>query len=124
MNSTRTLDNPIVNPNWLTDPRDQDVANARFKRTRQVFATDSIRPVLRLDDDDGDGESGGEMYPGRNVTSDEEMLEIIRTSAVSIDYTAGTWKMARLGDRDSVVDGDRVYIGTPSLNDTIAMILT
>ncbi|KAL8863149.1 MAG: hypothetical protein Q9178_000524, partial [Gyalolechia marmorata] len=107
INSTSTSDNPVVNPNWLLDPRDQDVAIAGFKRARQVFGTQSIRPVL-LDD-------GRETFPGVNVTTDAEILEAIRKSAVTIDHAACTCAMGRATDRNAVVDAKARVLGVKGL---------
>lgn len=46
INSTDTRDHPLVNPAWLTDPRDIEVAVAAFKRLRQFLASDAIAPVI------------------------------------------------------------------------------
>ena len=46
INSTDTKDHPIVNPNWLTDPRDIEVAVAGFKRGRQILASNSVSPII------------------------------------------------------------------------------
>lgn len=40
ISSADASDNPIINPNWLTDPTDQAVAVAAFKRVRQAFASE------------------------------------------------------------------------------------
>lgn len=38
INSTDTMDPPLINPNWLTAEADVEVAIAGFKRTRQFWA--------------------------------------------------------------------------------------
>ena len=45
ISSADTAENPVINPNWLSDPRDQDIAVAGFKTARQIFATESMKPV-------------------------------------------------------------------------------
>ena len=44
--STDTNDNPVVSPNWLLDPRDQEMAVAAFKRARQVMTQKVIASVV------------------------------------------------------------------------------
>ncbi|KAL8919634.1 MAG: hypothetical protein Q9208_006666 [Pyrenodesmia sp. 3 TL-2023] len=105
VNSTDTARNPIISPNWLLDPRDQEVAVAGFRRARQVFQTESIQPILL----------GEESFPGANVTSDEDILAVIRKSATSIDHAAGTCAMGKVGDRNAVVDSRARVIGVEGL---------
>ncbi|KAL8882351.1 MAG: hypothetical protein Q9198_000639 [Flavoplaca austrocitrina] len=105
INSVDTARNPIISPNWLLDPRDQEVAVAGFKRARQIFQTESIRPILL----------GGEDFPGLNVTSDVDILAVIQKSATSIDHAAGTCAMGKLGDRNAVVDSRARVIGVQGL---------
>ncbi|KAL8989660.1 MAG: hypothetical protein Q9177_001502 [Variospora cf. flavescens] len=105
INSTDTARNPIISPNWLLDPRDQEVAVAGFKRARQIFQTKSIRPILL----------GEENFPGTNVTSDEDILAVIRQSATSINHAAGTCAMGKAGDRHAVVDARARVIGVQGL---------
>ncbi|KAL9611915.1 MAG: hypothetical protein Q9167_003468 [Letrouitia subvulpina] len=106
INSTDTTFNPIISPNWLQDPRDQEVAIAGFKRARQIFQTASMRPVIL---------GGREVFPGANVTSDQDILNVIRKSASSIDHAAGTCKMGKVGDVDAVVDSRARVIGVEGL---------
>ncbi|KAI4191855.1 MAG: hypothetical protein LQ348_003396 [Seirophora lacunosa] len=105
INSTDTARNPIISPNWLLDPRDQEVAVAGFKRAGQIFQTKSIRPILL----------GEEDFLGTNVTSDEDVLAVIRQSATSIDHAAGTCAMGKTGDRNAVVDARASVIGVQGL---------
>ena len=39
INSTDTAVNLIISPNWVLDLRDQEVAIAGFRRTRDIFQT-------------------------------------------------------------------------------------
>jgi choline dehydrogenase len=50
-------DAPLINPNWLTHPADQELAVAAFKRIRQLMDTKIIRDVV----------VGEEIVPGRHV---------------------------------------------------------
>ncbi|KAL8831344.1 MAG: hypothetical protein Q9170_005337 [Blastenia crenularia] len=100
ISSTSTLVNPIVSPNWLTDPRDVEVAIAGFKRARQIFDQPAIHGIT----------SGGEFSPGANVTSDSEILDFIRKTSTTISHAAGTCQMGTEGERSAVVDSRcRVY---------------
>ena len=105
INSTDTSDNPVVSPNWLLDPRDQEVAIAGFKRARQIFQTGGIQPIL----------DGAEAFPGLNVTSDKDILAVIMRSAASIDHAACTCAMGKPTDPNAVVDSRAKVIGVKGL---------
>lgn len=79
-----TADNPIVNPNWLSDPRDQEVAIAAYKRARQIFNSTAMSPVVLE-----------EAYPGVDVSTDEEILDTIRDSALTVWHAAGSNAMGQ-----------------------------
>ena len=72
--SASTDDLPLINPNWLTDPTDQQVAIAGYRRVREAFASDAMSNV-RI---------GEEYFPGAEVQSDEDVLEIIRDTLMTV----------------------------------------
>jgi choline dehydrogenase len=92
--SNNTEVHPLVDPNWLSDPRDQEVAIAGFKRARAVFQSDAVKPILK----------GLEAWPGPDVTTDEQILAAIRLGADTIHHPAGTCKMGQADDHMAVVD--------------------
>lgn len=103
--SANTADNPIVNPNWLTDPRDQEVAVAAFKRARQIMQTPSITPII----------IGEEASPGINVTTDAEILAAIQNGSSTIYHAAATNAMGKADDKMAVVDSKARVIGVEKL---------
>lgn len=96
INSSDTKDHPVVNPNWLADPRDREVAVAGFKRARAVFESNATLPIL----------IGPEAYPGANYTTDQQILEVIQSSSSTIHHAAGTNRMGRASDPMAVVDSE------------------
>lgn len=104
INSTDTATNPIISPNWLSDPRDQDIAVAAFRRGRQLFSTNAIRPIIKA-----------EAFPGTNITTDTEILDIVKKSVNSVYNAAGTNKMGKLDDPMAVVDSKGRVIGVSGL---------
>lgn len=102
--SPDTAIDPVISPNWLTDPRDQDVAIAAFRRGRDLFSTNAIRPIVN-----------SEAYPGTNVTTNEEILEIIKASANSVYNAAGTCKMGKPDDLMAVVSSTCKVFGVENL---------
>lgn len=104
INSTDTAVNPVVDPNWLSDTRDQDIAVAAFRRGRQLFSTKAIRPIVQ-----------SEAFPGSNITTDSQILDIIKKSANSVYNAAGTNQMGELDDPMAVVDSRGRVIGVSGL---------
>ena len=98
-------DAPLINPNWLTDPADIAVAIAGYKRTRQLFATKAMAPVL----------IGQEAFPGPSVQTDAEILHIIRQSLNTVYHAAATNKMGRADDPNAVVDSKARVFGVKNL---------
>ena len=104
INSTDTAINPVVDPNWLSDPRDQDIAVAAFRRGRQLFSTKAIRPIVQ-----------SEAFPGSNITTDSQILDIVKKSANSVYNAAGTNQMGKVDDPMAVVDSHGRVIGVSGL---------
>lgn len=104
INSTDTAVNPVINPNWLSDPRDQDIAIAAFRRGRQLFSTKAIKPIVK-----------GEAFPGVNVTTDAQILDVIKQTTNSVYNAAGTNQMGKVDDPMAVVDSSGRVIGVKGL---------
>lgn len=102
--SSNVSDNPIISPNWLLDPRDQDIAIAAFRRGRDLFKTDALSPIVVK-----------EVYPGTQYKTDEQILAIVRESANSVYNAVGTNKMGAIGDKMAVVDAKGRVIGVKNL---------
>ncbi|KAH8624820.1 Dehydrogenase [Alternaria alternata] len=92
--SSSTAQLPLIDPGWLTDPTDQSVAIAIYKRTRQAFATDAMKRGLA---------DTNEYFPGPNVQTDEQILNTIRNT------------MGKVDDPDAVVDSKARVIGVTGL---------
>lgn len=103
--SKDTMVHPEVNPAWLTDPRDMEVLIAGFKRVRDMFNTDAVAPAL----------IGDEVYPGKKVTSDEQIEEVIRKSADTVFHPAGSCRMGMESDEMAVLDSKARVIGVKGL---------
>lgn len=78
--SPDTADLPVVNPNWLTHPTDQQVAIQSYHRARQFFNSTSMQPVI----------VGDEVFPGMKVQTDEEILSTIMDSFNTVWHAACT----------------------------------
>ncbi|KAJ5898499.1 hypothetical protein N7504_008787, partial [Penicillium tannophilum] len=105
LKSADTSDLPIINPNWLGDTADQDVAIAMFKRMRQAFQSEAMAPVI----------IGDEYYPGTGVQSDSEILEFIKNNVMTLWHAACTCKMGTSDDDMAVVDSQARVFGVNGL---------
>ncbi|KAJ5604826.1 hypothetical protein N7510_009980 [Penicillium lagena] len=91
---------PVVNPNWLDNPADKEVAILTFKRIRQAFESEAMAPVV----------IGEEYYPGKQVKNDADILEFIQNNVMPLWHAACTCKMGTSDDKMAVVDSQaRVY---------------
>ena len=98
--SSDMSDPPVINPNWLSHPTDQQVMIAGFKRVRELFKSKAVQPLL----------NGKEAYPGEQVQTDEQILALIRKSINTVYHAAATCAMGRKDDTMAVVDSKaRVY---------------
>lgn len=104
--SADTSDLPVIQPNWLSDPTDQQVAIAGYKRVRQAFATNAMAGTLV---------ERAEYFPGANVTTDEQILDTIRDTVMTVWHASGTCKMGQQGDTMAVVDNNARVFGVTGL---------
>ncbi|KAI9045614.1 GMC family oxidoreductase [Aspergillus affinis] len=99
LNSSDMNTLPLVDPAFLEDPTDVELAIASFKRSREIWG--------KLEDL---GVAESEYYPGGNVTTDEQILEFIQRTMTTVYHVAGSCKMGRESDPMAVVDSKaRVY---------------
>ena len=105
INSTDTAVNPIISPNWVLDLRDQEVAIAGFRRTRDIFQTRIIQPVL----------AGPKAFSGLNVTKDKAILETVMENASSIDHAGGACATGESNNSNAVVDSQVRVFGVKGL---------
>jgi len=105
ISSPDTAVQPVINPNWLTHPSDVALAVAAYKRARALWNSPSVRRIT----------IGPEYFPGNNVTTDEQILDLIRQSTSTIYHAAASCKMGRLDDPMAVVDSRARVIGVTGL---------
>ncbi|KAI1080451.1 GMC oxidoreductase [Whalleya microplaca] len=103
--SNDTAQLPIINPNWLSHPADKEVAIAAFKRTRQVWESAAMRPLL----------IGDEYFPGKNVKTDDEIWRHIQQSFSTIFHASCTCKMGPASDKMAVLDSNAKVRGVTGL---------
>lgn len=96
---------PLIDPNWLSDPRDQEVAVAGYKRAREFFQTRAMKAVT----------IGDEYSPGAKVSNDADILKQIKTDFDTVHHAACTCRMGRQDDPSAVVDSKARVIGVEGL---------
>lgn len=96
---------PVINPNWLETESDQEVAVAMFKRIREAASTGVMAPVM----------IGPEYDPGSHVQTDDDILEYIHNSMMTIWHPACTCKMGTADDPMAVVDSQARVFGVERL---------
>lgn len=93
-------DPPLIDPQWMTNPTDQEMAVATMCRIRQLFNTPAMREIA----------PSPEAFPGANVTSYEDLLSVVRGQVGTFYHASATNKMGRADDKMAVVDSKaRVY---------------
>jgi choline dehydrogenase len=105
ISSADTNDNPVVSPNWLSDPRDQEMVLAAFKRSRQVFTQKETKPVV----------IGDEVFPGLDVATDAQILAVLKKQVFSAYHGSCTNAMGPQSNKMSVVDTKGRVYGVSSL---------
>ena len=100
--SANPEDSIKIHANYLSDPFDLKVMLEGFKIQRQIFAAQAF-----------DEFRDSEIFPGDDVTSEEDIIEFIRQKAETIYHPIGTCKM---GDDDmAVVDHELKVHGIEGL---------
>ncbi len=95
---------PLVQPNYLTDARDQAVLLAALKLARQLMASRAMAAYFE-----------GEILPGPQVASDDELLDFARQRGSTAYHLAGTCKMGPDSDPMAVVDATLKVRGVQGL---------
>ncbi|KAH9875830.1 hypothetical protein IAQ61_003295 [Plenodomus lingam] len=103
--SADMVDAPVIDPRWLSHEADRALVVAGYKRVREMFATSTMQPVL----------IGPEYFPGANVTSDEDILHVIRQTMSTVYHAACTCAMGRSNDSNAVVDNKARVLGVHGL---------
>ncbi|PVI07227.1 GMC oxidoreductase [Periconia macrospinosa] len=106
ISSADTADLPLIDPNWLTDPTDQSVAIAGYKRARQAFSTPAMQAGLA---------DSTEYFPGPGVATDAQILDTIRNTLQTVWHASCTCRMGKKDDPNAVVDSKARVIGVNGL---------
>ena len=85
------FEHPDIIPNYLSDPRDHQVAIDGIKMARKIAQAPALKKVIT-----------SEYVPGQQYDDDQQLLEAAREYSQTIYHPVGTCKMGH--DHQAVVD--------------------
>ena len=91
--SADPLDLPEIQPNYLSHSQDRDVLVAGIKLARELLRSSPLQPFFDF-----------EALPGKQVETDDEILDFASRYGVSSWHLVGTSKMGPATDPQAVVD--------------------
>jgi choline dehydrogenase len=91
--SRNPLEAPEINPNYLSDPRDQEVLLRSIRLGRKLMTTAPLQPWLT-----------GRTNPDQSLQSNDELLDWARREGITVYHMIGTARMGPEGDKGAVVD--------------------
>lgn len=104
LKSADPREKPAMRFNYLADEEDRADMRAALRLTREIFAQPAFAP---FDD--------GEILPGREVVSDDDIDAFVRDRAESAYHPCGAARMGRRDDPLAVVDPECRVIGVERL---------
>jgi choline dehydrogenase len=96
--STDPWVDPIIQPNYLSDPMDRQVTLGGIRLIRRLLHTPQLMPFLET-----------ETLPGADVQTDDEMLQFARENGTTCYHLIGTARMGPASDPSAVVS-DRLLV--------------
>ncbi|RGP39032.1 choline dehydrogenase [Pseudotabrizicola alkalilacus] len=104
LRSADPADNPVIRFNYMSHPDDWAEFRAAIRLTREVFAQPAMAAFVK-----------GEIQPGPDVNSDDEIDAFLREHVESAYHPCGTARMGRRSDPMAVVDPECRVIGVEGL---------
>ena len=102
--SSNPLDQPIIAPNYLSDPEDKQVAVESIQKARSLMSTSEMASF-----------EPKEFLPGTNFIEDNELIKEAGKIATTIFHPVGTAKMGLQTDTQAVVDFELKVRGIKNL---------
>ena len=102
--SANALDDPIIQPNYLSVEKDRIVVVDSMRLIRRIFGSRQLAPYIEA-----------EIAPGPSASTDEELLDFARRNASTAYHLSGTCKMGTANDPTAVVDEQLRVIGVEGL---------
>ena len=106
------FEDPEIQPNYLSDPRDQRVLVSGLKMGREILQTPELAPYIE-----------SETLPGPDVNTDDEWLDFARRAGNTNYHLIGTCRMGAVDDPSTVVDDSLRVHGVDGLRVVDASIM-
>ena len=103
---------PTIQPNYLKATEDQRILVEGIKISRKLMNSEALSPYF-----------DHEVYPGKDVQSDEELLNVARERSNTAYHLVGSCRMAPDSDNTSVVDNNLRVRGFQNLRVVDASIM-
>ncbi len=103
---------PVIQPNYLSDPADRRVLLGGIRLIRRLLSTPQMAPHV-----------DAETLPGPDVTTDDELLDFARANGTTTYHLIGTAKMGPATDPGAVVDDNLRVHGIQGLRVVDASIM-
>jgi choline dehydrogenase len=104
LRSADPVDPPAILFNYMSEEKDRADFRHCIRLTREIFAQPGFRPY-----------AGGEVQPGAQVQSDDELDGFVREHVESAYHPCGTARLGRRDDPLAVVDPQARVIGVERL---------
>lgn len=91
LQSADPADAPLIDPNYIADPRDRELSIEGLRLARRILAQAPLRPFIRA-----------ERLPGPEVRTDEDHFDYICAHSKTSHHAAGTCRMG--SDPEAVLD--------------------
>lgn len=102
LQSANPADAPLIDPNYLQDPRDREMSIRGLKLTQEILAQDPLKKFIHT-----------EHLPGPDVKTDDEYFDHICAHSKTSHHCAGTCRMG--SDDGAVVDAELRFNGISGL---------
>jgi len=96
LSSPNPADYPLIHPNYLATPLDQQTMVEGVKIARQIAEAEPLKSSI-----------SSEHAPGVDVQSDDELLEWVRNTSTTIYHPTGT---CRMGQDDGAIVDERLRV--------------
>jgi len=91
LQSANPEDAPLIDPNYLADPRDRELSIEGLKIAQSILAQDALKPFIKA-----------ERLPGPGVKTEDDYFNFICEHSKTSHHAAGTCRMG--SDEAAVVD--------------------
>ena len=110
--SANPFEAPEIQPNYLSAVTDQEVFVAGLRLIRKLTSTKYMQPYCEM-----------EIYPGSDITTDQEFLNTARERGTTAFHMMGTCRMGAKHDPTTVVDDTLFVKGISNLRIADASIM-